>query len=1360
MNRQRGLLTFIGTNLIVVGVLLLFLQSKYFATVLTRLAKKYTPADIGVEAKFEELSIKMFPPAIMLKKPALSFKEKNPLGLPIGTDINANSIQVSFQGLQMLAGIFKVNAFIVDGANFKLELDDEFFRKKEKAPKKKGFFQLSSSSQINFRSITLLNSKVDITLRRKGWDGAVHVKADANELTVSQSTVGLASLEAALDLALDFQNADIQTPFLSKTIEKLQLSAGVSFNGISLRNFSLQSGELTINSNGSVHGNLLNPTELQSQFNLMLRGELSEWLQPELFGKYLKLPDKDVPKGQLLLEGFFTGDLLRFEKTVSAKARIQLENAQYKGWALKNVNVRGGLKDGVLVVDKATVSIADGMLEVSQLSYSFFAQSQKTQMLVNLDKIDLRKVLGPLVEKVYPLHLIASGKIESEIVLDKDWHVGGEVDLQINDFSLDNQHPKKPRPYKRILGVKEVFVKGGFDLDSSEIIFDNAVVSIEKTRLLVNGGVDFEKGLGIDAKGNIRLEEIGKLADIEIAGEGDLHWTITGKAPHIFLNFEPELSNASYLNLNLGDVRGKIVWDDHVDTLRFQSLVAKQGRTELTANGTVNLGKEEDVALDIKMPKGTITDVANLLQNFIRDKVDWYPWELTGGISGPVKVVGKTDTSLLSIEGDFILENVELWGESFRAVKVHGGFRKGGFVAENIVAQKKNGLLKGEVILSPDDLMHFKVRSEGLTTGDLDTLSRFEIPYRAPISISVDGNGKFGEVKSNWNFQIGDGSVRQHFVQSSELKIETEKGTLRAEGSIFGRQATGTLECDSSKESSCALTGSANELDFKPILFAINTGLIDDQTVHTAVTGNFSVRFPAKNPVLANGSVSLAKYKLERAGFQLLLQKPVLIELRNGDYDLSQITFSGPDSHLEISGSVHKGKIAQRIKGQINLKILELMIQDFQKVKGFADVDVVFSGSVDDPRAHGNLSAGDVDVLLKVTEQPLEDIRFNGVIRDNLIEFPSVHSKFAGGAISGSGRVVLSSKGVPDLKFKFDLNNSKIKVYPVTYARTSGTIAVEGDELPYLVKGKATIHEALVQEEFGGGNLKTLKTSKFLPTKKKGGVKSFQLFEMDLSLTADRNIFVRNSLFDAELKGNLVLSNDPKTPRLLGNVYVLQGKILFKESTFNVQTGTLKFVNPSVIDPEIDLTAQTETKGYKVFVVAQGKSSDPRIQFESQPQLTQQDIVSLLTLGVTSSDIQSISRTNRGAVTRDEMYGLIFSQSGLNKGLQEKLGVRVSVDQAQPFAPDSAFRARGSGGNLTETTSPKVVLQKSITKDLKASVGSTIGVGGNREQNVGLEYNLGKRWSVLGVYEDQRGPQPNNSRTSVGADLKYRLRFK
>jgi hypothetical protein len=221
----------------------------------------------------------------------------------------------------------------------------------------------------------------------------------------------------------------------------------------------------------------------------------------------------------------------------------------------------------------------------------------------------------------------------------------------------------------------------------------------------------------------------------------------------------------------------------------------------------------------------------------------------------------------------------------------------------------------------------------------------------------------------------------------------------------------------------------------------------------------------------------------------------------------------------------------------------------------------------------------------------------------------------------------------------------------------------------------------------------------------------------------------------------------------------VHGRLLFKDNYFQVQSANVRFSNPAALDPEFDFSGQTEMKGYKISVLANGSVSDYRIDFQSQPPLSQGDIVNLLTFGITSSEYQNVARENRNAYSRDEMYNLLFNQSGINRGLQEKLGLKVRVDQSQATAPENAFR-RSNSADAPETVAPKVVVQTQIMKNLTATVGSTVGVGDNQERSAGLELGVTKDVSLIGIYEDQRGAQTKETKSSVGADLKFKVRFK
>lgn len=74
-------------------------------------------------------------------------------------------------------------------------------------------------------------------------------------------------------------------------------------------------------------------------------------------------------------------------------------------------------------------------------------------------------------------------------------------------------------------------------------------------------------------------------------------------SPTLFFGFSAELEDAAYLNLKLGKVEGRVTYNDGNDTLYFENLVADQGRSHFVANGTIDVGKTDDVKMSVQVSR-------------------------------------------------------------------------------------------------------------------------------------------------------------------------------------------------------------------------------------------------------------------------------------------------------------------------------------------------------------------------------------------------------------------------------------------------------------------------------------------------------------------------------------------------------------------------------------------------------------------------------------------------------------------------------------------------------------------------------------------------------------------------------------
>jgi translocation and assembly module TamB len=166
-------------------------------------------------------------------------------------------------------------------------------------------------------------------------------------------------------------------------------------------------------------------------------------------------------------------------------------------------------------------------------------------------------------------------------------------------------------------------------------------------------------------------------------------------------------------------------------------------------------------------------------------------------------------------------------------------------------------------------------------------------------------------------------------------------------------------------------------------------------------------------------------------------------------------------------------------------------------------------------------------------------------------------------------------------------------------------------------------------------------------------------------------------------------------------------------------------------------------------MLVQGHGQAPQISFSSQPPLSQPQIVSLLALGMTGSNIGADDRkTNelQNANTSAALGAALLSKAG-GKKVKENFGVDVTVSSSQP-TPDNA-------------SSPKVTLSKQWTPKFGASASSTI--QSNPNNSVKLEYKMNQNVSVIGSWdghETLKDQQTNTTTNVLGLDLQYKVQFK
>jgi translocation and assembly module TamB len=176
--------------------------------------------------------------------------------------------------------------------------------------------------------------------------------------------------------------------------------------------------------------------------------------------------------------------------------------------------------------------------------------------------------------------------------------------------------------------------------------------------------------------------------------------------------------------------------------------------------------------------------------------------------------------------------------------------------------------------------------------------------------------------------------------------------------------------------------------------------------------------------------------------------------------------------------------------------------------------------------------------------------------------------------------------------------------------------------------------------------------------------------------------------------------------------------------------------------PTFDLSAQAQIREYLVSVKAFGKLDDPKVSLTSQPPLPEGDVLTLLTLGVTSKE-------NVGAQGSASLVGeALFSASGLDAQVQRFFKKTVGLKDQQIHLSTTFNPVSGQ-------TEPSVSWESTVLTDkLKVGVTQPVTGKGTKAQ---AEYKINDRVSARAQWDNQTAE--GTSVGNPGIDLKFRFEW-
>jgi hypothetical protein len=252
-------------------------------------------------------------------------------------------------------------------------------------------------------------------------------------------------------------------------------------------------------------------------------------------------------------------------------------------------------------------------------------------------------------------------------------------------------------------------------------------------------------------------------------------------------------------------------------------------------------------------------------------------------------------------------------------------------------------------------------------------------------------------------------------------------------------------------------------------------------------------------------------------------------------------------------------------------------------------------------------------------------------------------------------------------------------------------------------------------------------------------------FSYDLEISAEEgNIWLKNEDADVELAGKVWAKGTGNVPQLSGTFETKRGYFFYLDQTFTIERGIFQFMNSPELNPEIDLRAETKVR-YQyypedeskprdttamVYLNVGGTMQEPEFTLSSSnPEFTEDKIIILLTLGVTSiEDITSISNVS----TLSNKAASYWIRQTLLQEFQSSLGIDAIDLETKLFG--------------TQKTA-KLTVGKYISKNLY--LGVTHDIFASSKDEFEIEYKVWKGSYLIGERKE-------DGRYNIGVRFKFK----
>lgn len=1014
------------------------------------------------------------------------------------------------------------------------------------------------------------------------------------------------------------------------------------------------------------------------------------------------------------------GSDVKIERYVAGDFRAQLS------YAAKNV-----------AVNSLTVPVLGGGT-VKAVGSVQLTRGLPVQAKAEIENVSLARVLERVGLTGAWVDFFASGKGQ---VSGKLWplDLAGDADLRTRDFLLASRaFDAPPKAGKDILAFPSAHAATKFRVLPDRVELQGLEASTPNTTARADVTLHYEQARGLLIKGSsdkIDLSDFGQLAGIHWAGKGSASFDIEGPYSDVKIESLVDLRDFEFWDFDLGVTQGRLGY--HRGLLSFPGISGQKGRTAFSGSGALDFAAKGGMKASghVVAQKGRIEDIVDLIVR-MNDSIEIFQGTLAGEVSN-VRV--DVDCPVENLAGTIAFD---VANTTYYDRPVGGGhvvltmFDGDGIRLEPTVLRGPLGTTRADGTFLYDGPLDYRFRMDGYSLAELwgkDDAEKKEIAGTLTMVGKVEGDSTTPVVSA--------------YLTAPKIVFGGKNlGAMHLEGRIQGKdlQLWGRPFDDARLFSKMKLKDpfpyegnlTVSLPEIKPLLPATAVA----QGLSGALSGTFTARGAVKTDNSLEASAQIDKLTLSRADFSGANDGPIILSYKAGKLDVDAFAFRGPNTELSAAGWAGPTNLDLKVRGTSDMRLIESFTSSLEHTGGKVEIVAAATGSMKSPSLVGSALVQDARFSLR--DQPVSVRGVNGKVEfsEARVLVQHLYGVVNNGRVDVHGDIRLDRFDLKEVQVGVELDEVALRPKDYLPMTVSGELLLFGKPSAMTLTGGLHLIKLRYDQPLDINTV--LQDARKGP--QVGGVtleKPKEWLSFNVDIIADGDVRVDNNLARAKLGGKLTLTGNNVHPGLVGSIETQEGsEAFYRNNRFAISQGLLEFKDRKNIDPVFDLRAETQVREFLVKLHAFGRPASPQIILSSEPELTEADIISLLTLGVISRD-RGTGAAGTGAGLAAEAF---FQASGLGQ-------------QVQRFLPnnrvfrDMSFHLSTTYNDATGLVEPTAQLEsKFLTEQLK--LGMTQPVSG-RGTHAHAEYRVNNRLSAQAQWDNEVS---DYSFGNLGLELKLR----